>query len=174
MQMIIAIGIYLAMGRPVFFLQTRPGQHGKPFLLIKFRTMTTTSHFDVGTQRITRLGKWLRARSLDELPELLNVIKGDMSLVGPRPLLMEYLPLYSEEDRRRHDVKPGITGWAQVKGRNTLTWEQKFELDIWYVKHRSPILDLRILCLTVVAVIRGSGINQSDHTTMERFRGYER
>ena len=145
------------LGSPVFFRQTRPGLHGRPFEMVKFRTMTDVRGPDgqllPDAVRLTAFGRFLRATSLDELPELWNVLKGDMSLVGPRPLLMEYLPLYSPEQARRHDVRPGITGWAQVNGRNALSWEEKFKLDVWYVDHRSLWLDVKILWLTVRKVL---------------------
>ena len=171
----VAIAVRVALGSPVLFRQRRPGLHGEPFLLTKFRTMTDARN-EAGAlrpdaERLTRLGRLLRRSSLDELPELLNVLAGDMSLVGPRPLLMEYLPLYTPEQMRRHDVRPGITGWTQVNGRNALTWEQKFALDVWYVDHRSMRLDLRILWMTVRSVLRGEGISAPGHATMEPFRG---
>ncbi len=166
------------LGSPVLFRQTRPGLHGKPFEMIKFRTMRDAidGHGNPlpDAERLTPFGQWLRASSLDELPELWNVLKGDMSLVGPRPLLMEYLPLYNERQRRRHDVRPGITGWAQVNGRNAISWAQRFELDTWYVEHRSLGLDLRILWLTVRKVLNRDGISAEGEATMERFRGNER
>jgi sugar transferase EpsL len=170
-----ALLIRLKMGSPVLFRQTRPGLHGKPFTFYKFRTMTCDCDengcFLADECRLTRLGLFLRRTSLDELPQLWNVLKGDMSLVGPRPLLMEYLPRYSPEQMRRHDVKPGITGWAQVNGRNAITWEQKFELDVWYVDNWSLALDIRILFLTVANVLKREGINQQGNATMERFLG---
>ncbi len=163
------------LGSPVFFRQVRPGLHGKPFEMVKFRTMTN-AHDAAGTllsdaQRLTSFGRFLRASSLDELPELWNVLRGDMSLVGPRPLLMEYLSLYSPEQARRHEVLPGITGWAQVNGRNAISWEEKFSLDIWYVDHRSFWLDLRILWLTVRKVLVRDGISAAGEATMPRFTG---
>ena len=162
-------------GPPVFFTQRRPGLHGEPFHLIKFRTMTdardATGDLRPDSDRLTGLGRFLRATSLDELPELFNVLKGDMSLVGPRPLLMEYLPLYSKAQARRHEVRPGITGWAQVHGRNALSWEDKFALDVWYVDNRSIFLDLKILWMTAWAVVRREGISQEGNATMEPFRG---
>lgn len=173
--LIIAMLVRANMGAPVLFRQIRPGLNGTPFPMVKFRTMRDPFEIDGGpaanVERITPLGRRLRATSLDELPELWNVLKGDMSLVGPRPLLMEYLPYYSCEQARRHHVRPGMTGWAQVNGRNALTWEQKFVLDIWYVDNRSFWLDLKILFLTVYRVIRREGINLSDAVTAERFRG---
>lgn len=163
------------LGSPIFFSQLRPGLHGQPFNMIKFRTMLVAVGPDgeplPDEARLTRFGRWLRASSLDELPELWNVLRGEMSLVGPRPLLMEYLPLYSAEQFRRHAVRPGITGWAQVNGRNALTWEQKFALDIWYVDNRSLALDLKILFLTVKKVILRDGISATGEATMPRFSG---
>lgn len=172
---VLAVLVQRKLGSPVFFRQTRPGLHGKPFELIKFRTMTDARGPD-GTllpdsERLTPFGRWLRATSLDELPELWNVLKGDMSLVGPRPLLMEYLPLYTPEQARRHEVRPGITGWAQVNGRNALSWEEKFRLDVWYVDNRSFWLDLRILWLTVRKVLAREGISADGEATMPRFTG---
>jgi lipopolysaccharide/colanic/teichoic acid biosynthesis glycosyltransferase len=170
-----AILIRYQLGSPVFFRQPRPGLQGEPFKMIKFRTMKYGIDEEGGPlpdeQRMTRLGVFFRKTSLDELPELWNVLKGDMSLVGPRPLLMEYMPLYTQEQARRHEVRPGITGWAQVNGRNAISWEEKFELDVWYVDHRSFWLDVRILRLTVLKVIHREGISQDGHATMDRFRG---
>lgn len=163
------------LGSPVFFTQDRPGLNGKVFKMVKFRTMTSACDASgkllPDEQRLTRLGRFLRATSLDELPELWNVLKGEMSLVGPRPLLVEYLPLYSAEQGRRHDVRPGITGWAQVNGRNAISWEQKFKLDVWYVENRSFWLDIRILFLTVKKVLIRDGISQQGEATMSRFTG---
>jgi len=163
------------LGSPVLFRQVRPGLHGRPFMMVKFRTMTDERGADgellPDVQRLTSFGRFLRASSLDELPELWNVLRGEMSLVGPRPLLMEYLPLYSPEQARRHEVRPGITGWAQVNGRNALSWEERFKLDIWYVDHRSLWLDLRILWLTVRKVIVREGISAQGEATMPRFTG---
>jgi sugar transferase EpsL len=163
------------MGRPVLFVQDRPGWHGRIFRLYKFRTMRDARDENgevlPDAARLTPLGRFLRATSLDELPELINVLKGDMSLVGPRPLRVEYLGLYTPEQARRHDVRPGITGWAQVNGRNTLSWEKKFEYDVWYVDHQSLALDLKILGLTVLNVVRGVGISAPQHATMPPFRG---
>lgn len=163
------------LGTPVFFCQTRPGMNGKPFKLIKFRTMLDIMN-DSGrplpdAERLTRFGKFLRSSSLDELPELWNVLKGDMSLVGPRPLLMEYLPLYSIIQFRRHELRPGITGWAQVNGRNELSWSDKFDLDVWYVDNQSLVLDIKILLMTVKKVIKRDGISAKGQATMGRFRG---
>jgi lipopolysaccharide/colanic/teichoic acid biosynthesis glycosyltransferase len=163
------------LGSPVFFRQVRPGLHGKPFEMVKFRTMTSERGPDgqllPDAVRLTPFGRFLRATSLDELPELWNVLKGDMSLVGPRPLLMEYLPLYTPEQARRHEVRPGITGWAQVNGRNAISWEDKFQLDVWYVDHRSLWLDIKILWLTVKKVLVRDGISAAGEATMPRFTG---
>jgi len=163
------------LGRPVFFRQIRPGLNGQPFQMLKFRTMTDERGPDGAllpdAVRITPFGRWLRATSLDELPELWNVLKGDMSLVGPRPLLMEYLPLYTPEQARRHEVRPGITGWAQVNGRNAIGWEDKFRLDVWYVDNRSLWLDIKILWLTVKKVLLRDGISAAGEATMPRFAG---
>ena len=163
------------LGRPAFFRQVRPGLHGKPFEMVKFRSMTDARGPDgallADADRLTPFGHFLRASSLDELPGLWNVLKGDMSLVGPRPLLMEYLPLYSPTQARRHEVRPGITGWAQVNGRNALGWDDKFKLDVWYVDHRSLLLDLRILWLTVRKVLVRDGISAVGEATMPRFTG---
>ncbi len=172
---LVALAVRVSLGSPVIFKQQRPGKNERPFTLYKFRTMRDARDAQ-GTllpdaRRLTRLGAFLRATSLDELPELVNVLEGDMSLVGPRPLLMEYLPLYSPEQRRRHDVRPGVTGWAQVNGRNALTWREKFALDIEYVDHVSLGLDLRILLLTIGSVVRSEGISHSGHVTMQPFRG---
>ena len=171
----IALMVWWKLGLPVLFVQERPGLYGRPFRMLKFRTMTdardTSQTLLPDRDRLTAPGRLLRAASLDELPELINVLKGDMSLVGPRPLLVEYLPLYSREQGRRHEVRPGITGWAQVNGRNALTWEEKFRLDVWYVDNRSFWLDLRILWMTLRAVLARKGITQEGHATMERFRG---
>ncbi|AVO40453.1 sugar transferase [Simplicispira suum] len=163
------------LGRPAFFRQVRPGLHSKPFEMVKFRTMTEARGPDGAllpdADRLTPFGRFLRATSLDELPGLWNVLKGDMSLVGPRPLLMEYLPLYSPEQARRHEVRPGITGWAQVNGRNALGWDDKFKLDVWYVDHRSLWLDIKILWLTVKKVLVRDGISAAGEATMPRFTG---
>lgn len=163
------------MGSPVLFRQVRPGLNGKPFEMVKFRTMADAMDAEGkplhDAERLTPFGQFLRSTSLDELPELWNVLKGDMSLVGPRPLLMEYLPLYSKEQNRRHEVRPGLTGWAQVNGRNAISWEDKFKLDVWYVDNRSFWLDLKILFLTVIQVLRRKGITQDNHVTMEKFQG---
>lgn len=173
-QAIVALLIAARMGRPVLFRQPRPGLHGRIFTLLKFRTMLTEDPargLVTDEQRLTRLGKALRASSLDELPSLWNVLRGDMSLVGPRPLLVEYLPLYSAEQARRHDVRPGITGLAQVNGRNALTWEEKFALDVRYVDEQSLSMDARILFDTIRAVIVRDGINETGQVTMSRFEG---
>lgn len=171
----IALVVRLRLGTPVFFRQQRPGQYGQPFTLIKFRTMTNArdaeDHLLPDAQRLPPLGRFLRSTSLDELPELWNVLTGDMSLVGPRPLLMRYLERYTPEQARRHDVRPGITGWAQINGRNTLSWTEKFDLDIWYIDNLSLSLDLKIIMLTAVRIIQRSGINASDHVTMPEFTG---
>ena len=163
------------LGSPVFFTQVRPGMHGKPFKMVKFRSMTSERGTDgellPDAERLTPFGRFLRSTSLDELPELWNVLKGDMSLVGPRPLLMEYLPLYSPEQARRHEVRPGITGWAQVNGRNAISWEDKFKLDVWYVDHCSLWLDIKILWLTVKKVLVREGISAAGEATMPRFTG---
>ena len=163
------------LGSPVLFRQTRPGLHGKPFEMIKFRTMKDATDKEGNAlpdrERLTEFGKKLRASSLDELPELWNVLKGDMSLVGPRPLLMEYLPLYSAEQAKRHNVRPGVTGYAQVNGRNSLSWEDKFKLDTWYVEHQSLWLDMKILLKTVKKVIIKDGISAEGEATMTKFTG---
>ncbi len=163
------------LGSPVFFRQPRPGLHGRPFQMLKFRTMTDARGSDgqllPDADRLTPFGRFLRASSLDELPGLWNVLKGDMSLVGPRPLLMEYLPLYSTEQARRHNVRPGITGWAQVNGRNALSWDDKFKLDVWYVDNRTLWLDIKILWLTVSKVVLREGISAAGEATMSKFTG---
>ncbi|MGJ7460575.1 sugar transferase [Halomonas sp. MA07-2] len=173
--LVLAILILLKLGSPVFFRQTRPGLDGKPFEMIKFRSMLD-AYDEHGQplpneQRMTRFGQLLRSSSLDELPELWNVLKGDMSLVGPRPLLMEYLPLYSEQQARRHEVRPGVTGWAQVNGRNAISWEEKFNYDIWYVENKSFLLDLKILFMTLRKVFVREGINTSEGVTMPKYKG---
>lgn len=173
----VALLVSWRIGKPVLFWQTRPGKHGKPFRIVKFRTMRDGRDAEgkllPDAERMTALGRFLRAASLDELPELWNVLKGDMSLVGPRPLLMQYLPLYTPEQARRHEVRPGITGWAQVNGRNAISWEKKFELDVWYVDHQSFWLDLKILWLTLWQVVRRDGIRHEGHATMPAFTGTE-
>ncbi len=170
-----AILVRVKLGSPILFRQVRPGLHGQPFKMMKFRTMTDERNSQgellPDAQRLTSFGKFLRSSSLDELPELLNVLKGDMSLVGPRPLLMEYLPLYSAEQSRRHHAKPGITGWAQINGRNAISWEQKFALDVWYVDNQSVLLDIKILCLTVWKVFKREGISAAGEATMSKFTG---
>ena len=168
--------VRIGLGSPIFFRQTRPGLHGRPFGLIKFRTMLNPragAAADVASdaQRLTRLGRFLRAASLDELPELWNIIRGDMSLVGPRPLLMQYLDRYTPEQARRHEVRPGLTGWAQVNGRNALAWEDKFALDVWYVDNRSMLLDLRILFMTAWKLLKPSGITGEGAATMTEYMG---
>ncbi len=172
---IIMVAIALKLGRPIFFKQLRPGLHGRPFLLYKFRTMTDCKDGNgrllPDDARITPFGRWLRKYSLDELPQLLNVIKGELSFVGPRPLLMEYLPLYSKEQARRNEVRPGITGWAQVNGRNSLNWDEKFALDVWYVDNWSLWLDIKIILLTITTIIRPRDINHEGFSTMPRFKG---
>jgi len=172
---IVALLIRRKLGSPVLFRQTRPGLNGKPFEMVKFRTMldATDKHGNPlpDDQRMTPFGSFLRSTSLDELPELWNVLKGDMSLVGPRPLLVEYLPLYSKKQYRRHEVRPGVTGWAQVNGRNAISWEDKFQLDVWYVDNRSLWLDLKILFLTVKRVLVRDGISGDGEVTMSRFTG---
>lgn len=172
---IFALLVRIRLGSPIFFRQTRPGLHGKPFQIIKLRTMTdardAAGNLLSDAERLTRFGRFLRATSLDELPELWNVVRGDMSLVGPRPLLMEYLPLYTPEQARRHEVRPGITGWAQVNGRNALSWEEKFKLDVWYVDHKSFWLDIKIVLLTVKKVLFRDGISAQNNVTMPKFTG---
>ena len=172
---ILALLVRWCLGAPVLFRQQRPGLHGNPFMLSKFRTMTDTRDADGNllpdAQRLTTFGKFLRKSSLDELPELYNVLKGEMSLVGPRPLRLEYLPLYTPEQARRHNVRPGITGWAQINGRNALTWEKKFELDVWYVDHANFWLDIKTLWLTVWQVLKRDGISAAGEATMPKFTG---
>lgn len=170
--------VWHKLGSPVLFRQTRPGKDGKPFGMIKFRTMRDAVDAEGNAlpdaQRMTPFGQLLRSTSLDELPELWNVLKGDMSLVGPRPLLMEYLPLYSSEQFRRHDVRPGITGWAQINGRNALSWEEKFKLDVWYVENRSFWLDIKIIFLTIKKVLVRDGISAKGEATMPKFLGSDK
>ncbi len=174
-MLVVAIGVWATIGRPVLFSQQRPGLNGVPFRMRKFRTMIES--FDDGgipapdEKRMTRFGQRLRASSLDELPELWNVLAGHMSLVGPRPLLPEYLPLYSAAQRRRHEVRPGITGWAQVNGRNAVSWDQRLAMDVWYVDNASFLLDLKILWMTVCKVVKREGIAQDGHASMPRFTG---
>ncbi|OGT73679.1 MAG: hypothetical protein A2W76_03350 [Gammaproteobacteria bacterium RIFCSPLOWO2_12_47_11] len=173
--LLIALIVGLTLGPPVLFRQQRPGLNGEPFEIYKFRTMTNVNaekgELLPDVERLTSFGKILRRFSLDELPQLFNVLKGDLSMVGPRPLLMEYLSLYTPEQARRHEVRPGITGWAQVNGRNALSWEERFKLDVWYVDHQTIWLDLKILWLTLLRVLHGEGINQEGQATMEKFRG---
>lgn len=177
LPLMILVMIILAValrGNP-FFIQPRPGRNGKIFKIIKFKTMNnrrdTGGNLLPDAERLTRAGRIIRKSSLDEMPQLLNVIRGDMSLIGPRPLLVEYLPLYTEEQARRHEVKPGITGWAQVNGRNAITWEEKFKYDVWYVDHISFALDVKILFMTAGEALKREGISQEGHETIERFRG---
>lgn len=173
--LVLTILVAVNLGRPAFFVQVRPGRGGRPFRILKFRTMLDL--FDANAvplpdeERLTPFGRWLRSTSLDELPELWNVVKGDMSLVGPRPLLMRYVERYTPFQARRQEVRPGITGWAQVKGRNELSWDEKFELDVWYVDNRSFLLDLKILLMTLLQVVRRQGISSVGHATMPEFMG---
>ena len=172
---LLAVLVYINLGSPVLFRQQRPGLLGKPFTFYKFRTMNDRTDENgrllPDEDRLTGFGRFLRGTSLDELPQLFNVIRGDMSLIGPRPLLMEYLDLYTDEQMRRHEVRPGITGWAQVNGRNAITWEEKFGLDLWYVDNRSFLLDLRIILMTVARIVSKEGISQEGMATAEKFRG---
>lgn len=173
--LVLALLVRFKLGSPVLFRQTRPGLHGKPFTIIKFRTMRDAVGPDgkplPDCDRLTRFGRFLRASSLDELPELWNVLKGEMSLVGPRPLLMQYLDRYTPRQARRHEVLPGITGWAQVNGRNAISWEEKFELDVWYIDHQSVMLDLKIIGLTLTSVLKSDDVCQPGHATTEEFMG---
>jgi len=173
--LLLALLVRIKLGSPVLFRQQRPGLHGVPFFIYKFRTMTDDRDMNgellPDADRLPPFGSLLRRFSLDELPQLYNVLKGDISLVGPRALLMEYLPLYNNQQARRHDVKPGITGWAQVNGRNAISWEEKFEYDLWYVDHHSFLLDLKILWMTLLKVGRSEGVAKSGHVTMEKFLG---
>lgn len=173
--LILALLVSFKIGSPIIFTQTRPGLHGKPFTIYKFRTMTDERDADGNllpdAERLTRFGRFLRSTSLDELPELFNVLKGDMSLVGPRPLLMQYLERYTPEQARRHEVRPGITGWAQINGRNAITWEEKFALDVWYVDNYSLWLDIKIIVLTIWKVLKREGISQQGEATMAEFMG---
>lgn len=172
---VVAVLVKFKLGSPIIFKQVRPGFHGKPFYFYKFRTMT--NHRDSKGNllpdqiRLTSFGRFLRKYSLDELPQLINVMKGDISLVGPRPLLMEYLPLYTKEQAKRHNVKPGITGWAQINGRNSISWDDKFKLDVWYVENQSFLLDLKILFLTFYKVLKSDGIQNGKHATMPVYKG---
>ena len=172
---IIAFIVLINLGAPVFFRHERPGLHARPFFMYKFRTMTdqkdSSGKLLPDSERLTSLGQFLRRASLDELPELFNVFRGDMSLVGPRPLLMTYLPLYSFEQARRHEVRPGVTGWAQVNGRNAISWEEKFKMDVWYVDNWSLLLDLKIIWMTLFRVLKKDGISQEGHATCEPFKG---
>ena len=174
----VALLVRVKLGSPVLFRQQRPGLHGQPFMMMKFRTMGDAFDCDgqplPDAERLTRFGRWLRTSSLDELPELINILRGDMSLVGPRPLLMRYLPLYSPEQARRHEVQPGLTGWAQINGRNALSWDEKFALDLWYVENRSFLLDVRILWLTALKVVKREGISSAGEATMPPFTGSSR
>ena len=172
---LIAILVWIFIGRPVLFSQARPGLNEKLFTLVKFRTMTNETNSS-GTLledalRLNKFGKFLRSTSLDELPELWNILKGEMSFVGPRPLLEEYLPLYNIQQKKRHDVRPGITGWAQINGRNAISWEERFDLDVWYVKNQSFWLDVKILLMTVISVVKREGISSSVEATMHKFTG---
>jgi sugar transferase EpsL len=173
-----AAAVRVTMGAPVFFAQQRPGLRGKPFRIVKMRTMTdardTSGALLPDAARLTPLGRFLRATSIDELPQLVNVVRGELSLVGPRPLLMQYLPLYDREQARRHDVLPGITGWAQIHGRNAVSWDERFALDVWYVDHWSLALDMRILLRTLVSVLKREGISREGHATMPNFQGSAR
>jgi sugar transferase EpsL len=175
LMMLAAVLVRWKMGAPILFKQLRPGLRGKLFYIYKFRTMKNgppiVGNFLTDRDRLTSLGSWMRRASLDELPQLFNVLRGELSLVGPRPLLMEYLPRYSPEQARRHDVKPGITGWAQVNGRNAISWDEKFRYDVWYVDNRSFGLDIKILWLTLLKVLKREGINQAEQVTMEVFIG---
>ena len=173
--LLVLLLVWSRLGTPVFFKQKRPGKDGKIFTIYKFRTMTQEKdmegHLLPDGQRLTKTGQLLRSLSLDELPQLFNVLKGDMSFVGPRPLLVEYLPLYTERQKKRHSVRPGITGWAQINGRNTISWEERFEYDVWYVEHCSFWLDMKILWMTLLMVIKRSGVSSRASVTMEKFKG---
>ncbi|PGZ75796.1 sugar transferase [Bacillus sp. AFS029637] len=173
--LLVAVLVKFKIGSPILFKQQRPGIHGQPFYLYKFRTMTddrdSNGKLLPDYTRLTKVGKFLRKYSLDELPQLINVLKGQLSLVGPRPLLMEYLPLYSQEQAKRHNVRPGITGWAQINGRNSISWDEKFKLDVWYVENQSFLLDLKILYLTISKVLKSEGITNNKHVTMPIFKG---
>lgn len=175
LMIIVGLLIYFKMGSPVFFRQQRPGLHGKIFEIVKFRTMSDLRNKEgellPDHERLYGVGESIRRFSLDELPQLFNVLKGEMSFVGPRPLLVEYLELYNDEQKKRHNVKPGITGWAQVNGRNTISWEQKFNYDVWYVENQSFFLDMKILWLTLLKVVKRSGISSDTSVTMEKFKG---
>ena len=173
--LIVAVLVRIFLGSPVLFRQQRPGLNAQPFEILKFRTMTDAVGTDGAllpdSDRLTAFGRFLRASSLDELPELWNVLKGEMSLVGPRPLLMEYVPLYNDTQFRRHAMRPGITGWSQVNGRNAISWDQKFALDVWYVDNQSMLLDVKILFMTVSSLVRREGINASENVPMPKFTG---
>ena len=173
--MLIAILVWIFIGRPVLFSQVRPGLNEELFILVKFRTMTNKTDSNgmllEDSLRLNKFGKFLRSTSLDELPELWNILKGEMSFVGPRPLLVEYLPLYSSQQKERHNVRPGVTGWAQINGRNAISWEEKFNLDVWYVEHQTFWLDIRILFMTVSSVIKREGVSAQSHATMPIFKG---
>jgi len=173
LMFVIGVLVKIKMGSPVFFKQKRPGLHGRPFTLYKFRTMTEQKDASgrprIDSERLTPFGAILRKTSMDELPELFNVLKGDMSLVGPRPLLMKYLRLYTSEQMKRHDVKPGITGWSQIHGRNEISWDEKFKYDLWYVNNHSLLLDMKICLITIGRVVKREGITQQGHATMEEF-----
>ena len=173
--LVLAVLVRINLGAPVLFSQRRPGRNGKIFTMWKFRSMINacdaSGNLRSDAERLTRFGQWLRASSLDELPELWNILCGDMSLVGPRPLLIEYLPLYSPEQARRHEVRPGLTGWAQINGRNALSWEEKFRLDVWYVDHRTFWLDLKVIALTVVKVLGRKDVSATGEATMSKFTG---
>lgn len=172
--LLISLILLTVHGRPIFFIQSRLGLFGKEFKIIKFRTMehlNTNSPDERDISRVTKIGKWLRKTSLDEIPEFWNVLVGEMSIVGPRPLLIDYKNLYSKEQFTRHNVKPGITGWAQINGRNNLTWKEKFELDVWYVKNQTFILDIKIILLTAIKIIKMEGVNSGKEITMEKFKG---
>lgn len=173
--LLVTLGLFFANNGKPFFIQDRPGKDGVIFKIIKFKTMNDSKdakgNLLSDTERLTAIGKWVRKTSLDEIPQLINVLKGDMSLIGPRPLLVDYLPLYNAEQKKRHNVRPGITGWAQVNGRNAISWQQKFEFDVWYVENLSLFLDLKILLLTIQKVFVSEGISQQGQATMEVFKG---
>ncbi|MFV0481259.1 MAG: sugar transferase [Campylobacteraceae bacterium] len=174
-MIVVYIALFFSIGSPVIFRQARPGKNEKIFNIYKFRTMTNTKDIDGNLlpdeKRLTKVGKFIRSTSLDELPQFFNILKGDMSFVGPRPLLVEYLPLYNDFQKQRHNVKPGVTGWAQVNGRNTLSWDQKFEYDVWYVKNQSFLLDMKIIFLTIKLVLKRDGVSSKTSATMEKFEG---
>lgn len=175
MMLLVALLIIVTMGRPVLFKQQRPGLGGQSFYIYKFRTMMNTCDINgellPDKERLTNVGKILRQYSLDELPQLFNVLKGELSIVGPRPLLMEYMDLYTEKQARRHEVPPGITGWAQINGRNTISWEERFEFDLWYVEHHSFYLDIKIIFMTMLKVFKREDVSQTGHATMSKFKG---